>query len=259
MDAEEKRVMGNDFSKLQGALRNVRTVSHKDAQHQRDTLAESNSRALADAYSFIERYAPKGGSHRRLADDAMKAPRVDARARKLLGIMQSLHDELRAGASNMSKSDIPAFRAIEKTLSRFHKVVKRLNDRHAKRPGFDINDEYDVQDLMGALLAVEFDDIRPEDYTPIYAGGSKRMDVVVKNHDIVIEAKITRAGRADKDIGDELCVDILHYKERPDCKTLVCFIYDPDQHLKNPAGLKVDLEKNSTDTFTVVVIVAPPH
>jgi hypothetical protein len=28
----------------------------------------------------------------------------------------------------------------------------------------------------------------------------------------------------------------------PNCRTLICFVYDPDQHISNPVGLKHDLE-----------------
>ena len=49
-----------------------------------------------------------------------------------------------------------------------------------------------------------FDDIRREEYTPSYAGGSARMDFLLKSHDIVIEVKKTRKELRDKDIGKQL-------------------------------------------------------
>lgn len=258
MDAEALRIMSNEVSSIQSALRNVRLPTPKESEHARLVLCETNSRAITDALSFVERYAPKGSLHTRILDEH-KGALDDTRARTLLGIIQSMHKELTTGAPNMSKSDIPAFRLIDKMLNRFHKVAKRLKDRHANRDGFWINDEYDVQDLLNALLLVDFDDIREEEWTPSYAGGSKRMDFVLKKERIVIEVKITRDGRADRQIGDELCVDIPHYKEHGDCQTLIGFIYDPEQTIKNAAGLKFDLERQSTDTFTVVIVVAPPH
>jgi hypothetical protein len=49
-------------------------------------------------------------------------------------------------------------------------------DRHDGRPTLGVGDEYDVQDLLHALLRLFFDDIRPEERTPSYAGESTRMD-----------------------------------------------------------------------------------
>lgn len=142
-------------------------------------------------------------------------------------------------------------------MLKFHKIVKQLGNRHAGRGSIVIADEFDVQDLLHALLLVDFDDVRDEEWTPSYAGGSSRMDFLLKRDKIVMEVKITRLNRADKEIGNELLVDIPHYKEHSDCNTLVCFIYDPDQHIKNPAGLKFDLERNSTEDFTVAIFISP--
>jgi hypothetical protein len=35
-----------------------------------------------------------------------------------------------------------------------------------------LKDEYDVQDLLYALLRIFFDDVRPEEWTPSFAGKS---------------------------------------------------------------------------------------
>ena len=54
-------------------------------------------------------------------------------------------------------------------------------------------------------------------------------------------------------LGRFLDVDVARYKEHSDCQALVCFIYDPDQHVGNPDGLKYDLERASTEELAVVV------
>lgn len=43
-----------------------------------------------------------------------------------------------------------------------------------------MNDEYDVQDIIHALLKIEFDDIRPEEWGTSYAGSNSRMDFYLK-------------------------------------------------------------------------------
>jgi hypothetical protein len=52
---------------------------------------------------------------------------------------------------------------------------------------------------------------------------------------------MTRDGLTDGKLGEELIIDINHYKQRSECKALVCFVYDPGHSLKNPRGLENDL------------------
>ena len=92
-------------------------------------------------------------------------------------------------------------------------------------------------------------------WAPSYAGGSVRMDFLLKKEQVVIEVKKTRETLRDREVGDELIIDIAKYKEHPNCRTLVCFVYDPDQNINNPVGLKRDLESMTTDKLAVVVYI----
>lgn len=139
-------------------------------------------------------------------------------------------------------SDDPVM-AIKKLIDRFHVVTRQLRQRHDNRPTLDLADEYDVQDLLHALLRIYFDDIRPEEWTPSYAGGSSRMDFLLKAEKVVVEIKKTRPKLGTKEVGDQLAIDILRYSAHPDCKTLICFVYDPEERIPNPKGLEEDLCK----------------
>ena len=147
------------------------------------------------------------------------------------------------------------FLFVEKTCSRFHLVARQLRDRHDDRHTLDIRDEYDVQDLLHSLLKIFFDDVRPEEYTPSYAGKASRMDFLLKGYDIVIEVKMTRKGLGAKEIGTQLIEDIARYQKHPECKTLVCFVYDPEGRCANPAGIENDLSGKKTDIEVKVIIV----
>lgn len=96
---------------------------------------------------------------------------------------------------------------IRNLLLRFHAVVVQLRQRREDRPTLDVEDEYDVQDLLHALLFLEFDDVRPEEWTPSYAGKSSRVDFLLKPEEIVIEVKKTRSGLGAKEVGDQLILD----------------------------------------------------
>ncbi len=130
---------------------------------------------------------------------------------------------------------------IETLLHRYHAVVKQIQHRHESRPTLLVSDEYDGQDLLHGLLKIFFDDVRPEEWTPSYAGGSSRMDFLLKAEKIVIEVKKTRSRLQDKEIGTQLADDVMRYRSHPDCRTLMCFVYDPDEQIQNPKGLEHDL------------------
>jgi len=146
--------------------------------------------------------------------------------------------------------------AIELICSRFHTVVSQLRQRHADRSTLDVSDEYDVQDLMHSLLRLFFDDVRPEEWTPSYAGGSSRMDFLLHAEEIVVETKKTRAGSGARDLGNQLIEDIARYRAHPRCKQLVCFVYDPEGRVANPRGIERDLAVRENG-FEAKVFICP--
>lgn len=147
---------------------------------------------------------------------------------------------------------------IERTCARFHRVAKQLRQRRANRPVFAIIDEYDVQDLLHAMLRLFFDDIRPEEWSPSHGGGPSRLDFLLKKERIVIETKMTRAGLMTKELGNQLIVDIERYKSHPDCETLVCFVYDPEELISNPPEIENDLSRVE-GPLPVRVYIAPKN
>jgi hypothetical protein len=140
---------------------------------------------------------------------------------------------------------------------RFHTVAVQLRNRREKRQTLTINDEYDVQDLLNALLRLQFDDVRPEEPTPSFGGGASRMDFLLKKEQIVVEAKMTRAALKDKELCNELIQDVARYKNHADCKKLMCLVYDPAAFIKNPNGVESDIQKLSSESLGVEAIVVP--
>jgi hypothetical protein len=172
-------------------------------------------------------------------------------------ILESLIDEVKEFWGERVQSQNRNYLSIlERLCTRFHFVARQLHSRHNNRDTLHIKDEYDVQDLLHALLALEFDDIRPEEWTPSYAGGGSRMDFLLKPEQIVVEVKKTRSGLGASELGEQLIVDIQKYKRHPDCKTLVCFVYDPEGQIDNPRGIENDLSGDK-EGLTVRVIITP--
>lgn len=149
-------------------------------------------------------------------------------------------------------------RILTHLFERFTIVAKQLQRRHDGRESLVIHDEYDVQDLLNALLRMHFDDVRPEEWTPSYAGGSKRMDFLLKESEIAIEVKMTRKGLGDKELGEQLIIDIANYKQHKNCRCLYCFVYDPEGIIRNPRGIENDLMALDKE-FLVKVFIRPVY
>ena len=136
--------------------------------------------------------------------------------------------------------------SVEELLSFLVKSLRRamhpLTHRRKGSTCLVFSSEYDVQDLLHALMRPWIGDIRPEEFTPSYAGTSTRMDFLLPAYSLVVEMKIVRDRVHAKKIGEELIIDIEHYKRHPDCKVLWCVIYDPEHFLTNAEGLRSDLE-----------------
>lgn len=160
-------------------------------------------------------------------------------------------------SSSGGKQETDAAANLAVICKRFHAVAVQLSKRREKRPTLVIKDEYDVQDLLNAFLRLYFDDVRPEEPTPSIGGGAARMDFLLKIEKIVVEAKMTRPDLQDRTIFDELVQDAARYKAHPDCKKLVCLIYDREGYLKNPHGLAGDIRGLSSSSLTVEVHIVP--
>ena len=150
------------------------------------------------------------------------------------------------------------FDGIDVITSKFHAVVIQLRHRHDSRPTLDVTDEYDTQDLFHSLLKLYFNDIRPEEWVPSYAGGASRCDFLLPEINTVVEIKKSRQSMTTKELGEQLIVDIARYKKHPQCSKLVCFVYDPEGRVSNPRGLENDLS-NCDNGIDVRTIVVPKH
>jgi hypothetical protein len=163
---------------------------------------------------------------------------------KGVGILESVKEDVNLGLlTTFGSEKFNPINPLIKIFSKFHEISRQLRHRYNDRETLNITDEYDVQDLLHALLRLDFEDIRPEEWSPSYAGKSSRMDFLLKDFKIVIEVKKTRSGLGAKELGGQLIEDIARYKTHPDCETLLCFVYDPEGLIGNPRGIENDLSQ----------------
>ncbi|HMB89230.1 MAG TPA: hypothetical protein VKP65_00190 [Rhodothermales bacterium] len=149
----------------------------------------------------IDRRALKGTSHireknyalRKFNSGQMLASHIQQNvADHLEGILRGVRSDWLAlpedhSQNSMIQPEQDYLHRLEMLFSNFHRVARHLLSRHSNRPTIEITDEYDVQDLLRALLCLDFADIRSEEWTPSYAGGSARTDFLLKPEKAVIE------------------------------------------------------------------------
>ena len=145
---------------------------------------------------------------------------------------------------------------VKVVCGRFHAVVRQLRLRGEYRATLQVEDEVDAQDLLHALLRVQFNDIDTDEWTPSYSSGSQRTTLLLNESRLAVIVKKTRPGLTAKDLTDQLRVDAARYRFHGRCTTLLCFMYDPDGRIGNPQGFETSLT-SVNDSFTVDVLVAP--
>ncbi len=165
----------------------------------------------------------------------------------------------------LDRLDIPPFqpmseqetlKLVRKVCLRLPAVARQLRLRKDSQPTVEIEDNYDLQDLLRALLKMEFDEVDTDEWTPPYAGSVPRTTLLLNREQIAIVAKKTRFGMTTKEIAEQVSTDSAFYSARNRSTTLFCFVYDPEGRIGSPKRLETDLTRVS-DRYNVEVLVAP--
>jgi hypothetical protein len=168
----------------------------------------------------------------------------------------ALKEAVLGAVGALSRSPSSAADLVADLARRFPLLAAELRNRHASRPAFELRDEYDLQDLFRSVLRLHFSDVRREEWNPSHGGVQTRGDILLKPERVFVETKMTRKGLGQKEVVAELTIDKAHYRGHPNCRTLVCFVYDPEHRINNPAAVELDLAEVS-EALDVRVVVAP--
>lgn len=207
---------------------------------------------LTIAIRFLNQHYPQDPETIRFSEIAKKANGFgDHKYQPLIGILRAF----KAIGPIKNESDI--YNIIEVVCMNFNKFDRNIKRRYGSRSTIEITDEYDVQDALFSILKLFTDDIRPEDFVPSYAGSNSRVDFLLPEHNIILETKMTNKNLSDKQIGEQLVIDIARYRSSETFKHLICFVYDKGSYISNPVGLKRDLEKLSNNEIKVTVLISP--
>ena len=146
---------------------------------------------------------------------------------------------------------------ISKICNNFNRFDVNIKRRHDGRETIKIKDEYDLQDALFSILKLFIEDIRKEDYVPSYGGKNSRVDFLIPSLNLAIETKMTNSNLKDKELGEQLFIDIGRYKGNKKINKLIFFVYDKNEVLINVSGIKNDIENMSTNELEIKVYICP--
>ncbi len=148
---------------------------------------------------------------------------------------------------------------VRNVLNNFSNAIKKVTQNRRKgHDNYEINDEYDVQDVLYVILKAVFPNLKDEDPIQKIGGKGTRIDLILREEEILIEVKMIKTSDyTESKFIDELKIDIESYHGSPWIKTLFCFVYDPfnkTRDIANFTDLNGMREKNGKK-FNVEVIV----
>jgi hypothetical protein len=144
--------------------------------------------------------------------------------------------------NSITESTETTYKIVRNIIDKFDSVVTRLTRRHRNRSALTMEDEYDVQYLIAALLRLYFRDIREEEPVPSHSGSGTIIDFLIMDNGagLALEIKRVRTAQTNRDVRIDLNDDKNCYGRHPDCKGLVHFVYDPEAIIQNPTGFEND-------------------
>jgi hypothetical protein len=140
---------------------------------------------------------------------------------------------------------------LEDMIGRLPAVIRQLRVRHGDRPPFRIVDERDLEDLLRAILHLQFGEIRPETRTPRYALVT-RTDFLLVPERIALSIKL-----ANSNLTAQFQEDAAYYQQERKCRTLVELIYDPESSIREPQLLQWTHSGIAEDMEFRCVVAAP--
>jgi hypothetical protein len=147
--------------------------------------------------------------------------------------------------SLLSRVFMSRIEIVDEILQGFHAGAQHLRSRPRSEKKtaiglYVIKDEYDVQDLLYAMLKPILPDLTYEDPVSKKGGRAGRVDLKSKQLRLIIEIKYCYEGKTNSaKISEDLMKGVELYG--PDCDNLRFFIYDPSASLHDAENLARDL------------------
>lgn len=174
--------------------------------------------------------------------------------------LQILLEDIESTLLNIKYINKSADEVVRDILNNFSNAVQKINkNRRKDHPNFEIEDEYDVQDILYVILKSVFPNLRDEDAIGKVGAKTTKIDLIIREERILVEVKMIKEKDSNEThFIEQLKVDFESYHECKWLRKLFCFVYDPykkTRDISNFHDLNADRTKGEHN-FNVEVIVA---
>ena len=136
---------------------------------------------------------------------------------------------------------------IFSVLEKFTSASKSLTERRRGKTTLEIEDEYDMQDILHVILKPFFPALKLEE---VISGNDSekflKIDFLISSIKVGIECKCIRDKAHANVITKEINDDIQTYHKHQDCNNLIIFIYDKKLLITNPDVLEQQYSKTQS-------------
>lgn len=148
---------------------------------------------------------------------------------------------------------------VERICQRLPQAARILGARTRQgKPNFELRDEYDVQDLLHAVLRAYLKySVREDPLPKVASAKSGKADISIEELGVIIEIKFVRRPEDQRRVFEEYSQDLLLYARWPHLKNLIYLIYNSGDLLDPEAFEKLSGEHEIDGTrFSVSIVLA---
>jgi hypothetical protein len=156
--------------------------------------------------------------------------------------------------SNISE---PTEAIIERVCERINLSANLLGNRPRKgKSPYTVEDEYDVQDLVHAVIRAFVKNSVQENTISKLGGRSSRADITVEDLGLLIEVKYVRSPNDQSSLVEQLSQDLLLYTKWEPLKTIFFIVFN-SKDLRDPEALEEfsNIHKVNGKEFRLKVIL----
>lgn len=174
--------------------------------------------------------------------------------------LQILLEDIESTLLNIRYINKSADEVVRDILNNFSNAIQKIiKNRRKDHPNFEIEDEYDVQDILYVILKSVFPNLRDEDAIGKVGAKTTKIDLIIREEKILVEVKMIKEKDSNEThFIEQLKADFESYHECKWLRKLFCFVYDPYKKTRDISNFN-DLSGERTKgehNFNVEVIVA---
>lgn len=174
--------------------------------------------------------------------------------------LQILLEDIEGALLNIRYINKSADEVVRDILNNFSNAIQKIiKNRRKEHPNFEIEDEYDVQDILYVILKSVFPNLRDEDAIGKVGAKTTKIDLIIREERILVEVKMIKEKDSNEThFIEQLKVDFESYHECKWLRKLFCFVYDPYKKTRDISNFN-DLNGERTKgehKFNVELIVA---